>query len=138
MNNLFFDSTLPGEPSQRGNATTVFESDGSISDVFGVVQPQAGGPFFVGFISDTGTPLTSSPDLYAPFGGTKGLAVTETAANGGAFDASFYVLADHVTGFSATFQSDLEGVPEPSTFALLCLGGLGLAGYAWRRRKQAV
>src|SRR5262249_46911699 len=32
----------------------------------------------------------------------------------------------------------VSGVPEPSTFALLGLGALGLVGCAYRRRKQAV
>jgi hypothetical protein len=31
---------------------------------------------------------------------------------------------------------DITLVPEPSTFALFSVGVLGLAAYAWRRRKQ--
>jgi hypothetical protein len=34
--------------------------------------------------------------------------------------------------------SATTSVPEPSTLTLLCIGSLGLLGYGWRRRKQAV
>ena len=31
----------------------------------------------------------------------------------------------------------VAAVPEPSTFALLVVGGAGILGYAWRRRRIA-
>ena len=36
---------------------------------------------------------------------------------------------------NATGQFDAMPVPEPGTFALLCLGGLGLVGFTWRKRR---
>jgi hypothetical protein len=30
----------------------------------------------------------------------------------------------------------LNVTPEPSTFALLAVGAIGLLGFAWRRRRQ--
>jgi choice-of-anchor C domain-containing protein len=58
------------------------------------------------------------------------------------------------TGSSTTLQfadtsgNDLEGVildnvsvttvPEPSTFAILCMGAFGLLAWAWRRNRKAV
>ena len=30
----------------------------------------------------------------------------------------------------------IRAVPEPSTFALLAMGTLGLAAYAWRKRRR--
>ena len=39
------------------------------------------------------------------------------------------------TGQTHAFR--LDPVPEPSTFALLGVGAIGLLGYAWRRRKRA-
>jgi hypothetical protein len=42
-------------------------------------------------------------------------------------------------GFTASFQSDLNAVPEPSTWAMMLLGFAGLAYAGWRRaaRREA-
>jgi hypothetical protein len=42
----------------------------------------------------------------------------------------------NVIGWNTVQQE--TAVPEPSSLALLALGGAGLAGYGWRRRKRAV
>ena len=34
-------------------------------------------------------------------------------------------------------SSPITVVPEPSTFALVCVGAISLLGYAWRRQKRA-
>jgi RNA polymerase sigma-70 factor (ECF subfamily) len=45
----------------------------------------------------------------------------------------------NVVGFSFTASVDsISDAPEPSSLTLLCLGGLGLAGYGWWRRRQSV
>ena len=38
-------------------------------------------------------------------------------------------------GGDGTFTMHIRPVPEPSTFALLGMSGLGIAGYGWRRRR---
>jgi threonine dehydrogenase-like Zn-dependent dehydrogenase len=45
--------------------------------------------------------------------------------------------ANHTVWAVVDHNSDFGVVPEPSTLALLGAGAIGLAGYAWRRRKRA-
>jgi len=41
-------------------------------------------------------------------------------------------------GWNVTPKYLVEAVPEPSSFALLAIGGLLLGGYAWRKKEQTV
>jgi hypothetical protein len=55
----------------------------------------------------------------------------DNAGFGGA--ASTVAFDARVTG---TFTTAVTPIPEPGSLVLLGLGGLGLVGYGWRRRKQ--
>ncbi|QDU45246.1 PEP-CTERM motif protein [Symmachiella dynata] len=66
-------------------------------------------------------------------------------AYGGRPGSSTYAGGDVIAGGVPLIDNDLafrEGllnapaVPEPSTFALLGIGGLALVGYGWRRKRQ--
>jgi hypothetical protein len=49
------------------------------------------------------------------------------------------VTPEHLYGYALfTVGPAVSSVPEPSTLTLLSIGSLGLLGYGWRRRKQAV
>lgn len=82
-------------------------------------------------LSSLSLPSTPNPyNVWAPigvsFGGTAESVVFSGSAN--------YIAFDNVTLGSTT-----PGVvvPEPSSFAIAGLGGLGLVGYALRRRRTA-
>ncbi len=53
----------------------------------------------------------------------------------------FVSMADHATPSADIFGAfdnagAISGIPEPSTVILMGLGGIGLAGLAWRRRRR--
>ncbi|MDZ4819641.1 MAG: PEP-CTERM sorting domain-containing protein, partial [Planctomycetota bacterium] len=49
----------------------------------------------------------------------------------------FVRLGNNSRSYDNFWYDDVSAVPEPSSIALLGLGGLGLVGYAFRRRKAA-
>jgi hypothetical protein len=66
-------------------------------------------PYFFGYIAPSGQTITQ-------------IVFTPSVAGG-----SQYVAIDNITTYT----------PEPASMTLLAIGGLGMAGYGWRRRKQA-
>jgi hypothetical protein len=64
-----------------------------------------------------------------------------TTADGGGLSTLYgddYTLHYAMHGISEVLTVQASTVPEPSSFALLALGGIGLAFGAYRRRRAAV
>jgi hypothetical protein len=78
----------------------------------------------LGFIRDAGGSIT----LIDPLGSNS---VTVNALNNGGAVAGDFFQGGMFHGFVAT-----ASVPEPTTLTLLSIGIAGMAGYAWRRKKQ--
>ena len=68
---------------------------------------------------------TSVQSSFAPI--TQMWVLKDVIANGGVGDTG----VAHLSQFYQYFSQ----VPEPSTLVLLGIGGLGLLGYVWRRRR---
>jgi hypothetical protein len=124
---------IPLDPNGGGGPTPLIESDGSISDIIGVCASCGlGGGIAIAFLSDTNVPL-SAVDL-GFFLGSPRTGVPET----GPFDATAYLSPVLISeGFTLTFTSDVEAVPEPAALPLFATGLGVMCWFAWRRKRKA-
>jgi hypothetical protein len=103
-----------------------------------------------GFMTGQGTVQTAQSTLRPLLdGGVTYWAVVEPMALGNVFRWNLAATPSYGRAYrwGSVWYADLETanalrvegtvVPEPSTFALLGMGVIGLLGYAWRRRKTA-
>jgi hypothetical protein len=110
------------DTNQFGHGRQLQESDGTISDGFGIAN--FGNDYFLFFYSDADTGSLPVPAVPSP--------IVETDQP---VDATVFLATNlQAQGWTATFQSADIHVPEPITLALF---GLGLAGLGFSRRKQA-
>jgi hypothetical protein len=95
-----------------GNPTSATVAPTMVADLYADVDS---GPLVVGYIE-------------ADFGSTTPNDTTFTVVNTSS--------ADFDPGFSGRGSSPLTSVPEPSSIVLMLSGGLGLAGWSWRRWRR--
>jgi hypothetical protein len=121
--------------------TLVYEPDGTtVSDVFGVMD--IGSMFnsilVLGFTSDP-LPIPSVPWAYFGYYNPFASVVVE-GPDGCLADATKYLPPDlRAAGWTATFSSDGDAVPEPATLIVWSvLGATGAGLGVWRKRKRAV
>ncbi|HEV2970677.1 MAG TPA: hypothetical protein VGY55_11970 [Pirellulales bacterium] len=142
---------VAGNPALFGDPIVLTEGTGVpgphslISDVFGVrklVFQNEGAPitrYYLGYESDSETGLDLA-NVLADFGVTdpNSAGVSYVAESSLSIPVTTYLdptLSGQV--YTATFFSDAEAsVPEPmEAIGLVGLGGMGLIGFAWRRRR---
>jgi hypothetical protein len=112
-----FDTGLAFGANQAFIVNMLEQPNGSISDQFVIVATAGNSVVDVSFDSDPASFLNTPPDA----------TVVE--------DGTFQTLAADQNG--NVFQARSDPVPEPATLTLLSIGGIGLAGTCWRRKRRA-
>lgn len=89
---------------------------------------------YIGGSSAVLSPTWLAPDPGNPLGST---IIDLQAANNKVWAGQAVFQNSSDGGITANAASSLAVVPEPSTYALLAMSGIGLAGYVVRRRRRA-
>lgn len=108
----------------------------SLSSSFSLTEPWALVSATNGSTSTT-QPTWFSPNPADPFGSTvveMSLVGSQILASSGTTQAFF---GSSAPGSQLANNDNLNVVPEPSTYALLAMSGIGMAGYVIRRRRRA-